>query len=226
MQIIVGPTPRAAAELAAGWTARRIRSAVRLRGGCRMAVSGGGTPALMFDVLATMDVPWMQVHLFQVDERIAPDGDADRNSTQLTEHLIRKVDIPRRNVHLLPVSAPSLKRGAATYAAAINRAPLDIVHLGIGDDGHTASWPPGDQVIDDPAAVGITQVFNGRVRMTLTPVAVNAARCRMLLTVGASKAHVLAGWILHKADLPVQRVRRTSTTVIADQSAASQLAHD
>ncbi len=226
MQIIVGPTPHAAAELAAGWIARRIRSSVRLRGTCRLAVSGGGTPALMFDVLATIDLPWKQVELYQVDERVAPDGDQHRNATQLTERLIRRVEIPRRSVHLMPVTASSLKRAASSYARAILAAPLDIVHLGIGDDGHTASWPPGDPVIDDPAPVAISGLYDGRVRMTLTPRVVNAARARMLLAVGATKAVPIAGWLLHRADLPVERVRRTSTTLILDRAAASQLTHD
>lgn len=226
MQIIVGPTPQEAAELAAGWIARRVRSAVRLRGTCRIAVSGGGTPAIMFEALATMDLPWKEVHLYQVDERVAPDGDPDRNATQLTEHLIRRVEIPKGNVHLMPVTAKSLRRAASTYSSKIGETALDIVHLGIGDDGHTASWPPGDPVIDILAPVAITGTYNGRVRMTLTPPVVNSARARMLLSVGVAKSGPLAGWLLHRADLPVERVRRTSTTLILDEAAASQLVHD
>ncbi len=223
MQIIVGSTSEATALLAAGWVARRVRSAVRLRGSCRIALSGGGTPALMFDALATMELPWAQIHLYQVDERCAPDGDPDRNATQLAEHLIRHVRIPKRNIHLMPVTAALLKRAAATYAADIAGRPLDIVHLGIGDDGHTASWPPGDPVIDYPAAVAVSDLYNGRVRMTVTPSVVNAARARMVLAVGASKAGPLAGWIFHRTDLPISRVRRTATTLVLDQAAVSLL---
>lgn len=226
MEIIVGPTAQDTAELAAGWMARRIRSAVRRRGVCRVAVSGGGTPALMLDALAVMDLPWKQVHVYQVDERVAPDGDADRNATQLTDHLIDRIEIPKRNVHLMPVTSASLKRACASYATSIGDQPLDIVHLGIGDDGHTASWPPGDPVIEVTNPVAMSAVYNGRPRMTLTPGVVNAARARMLLSVGAAKAAPLAGWMLHRADLPVQRVRRTATTLILDEAAASQLPHD
>lgn len=226
MDLVVSPDPQSTAETAAEWIARRVRSAVRLRGVCRLAVSGGSTPAMMFDHLTTLDLPWRQVHLFQVDERVAPDGHPDRNATQLTEHLVRHVDIPVRNVHLMGVTAASAKRACTSYASAIAADLLDIVHLGIGDDGHTASWPPGDPVVDNPALVAMTGEFNGRVRMTLTPAAVNAARARMLLVSGAGKAEPLARWLLHRADLPVERVRRTGTTVIADDSAAAQLPRD
>lgn len=206
--------------------ARRLRSAVRLRGSCRVAVSGGRTPALMFDDLAMMDLPWGQIHLYQVDERCAPDGDPDRNATQLAEYLIRHVRIPKRNIHLMPVTAKSLKRAAAAYAADIAQAPLDIVHLGVGDDGHTASWPPGDPVIDDPEPVAISDLYNGRVRMTVTPRVVNAARARMVLAVGTSKAGPLASWCRDRSDLPIGRVRRTATTLVLDRAAAALLAPD
>ena len=177
----------------------------------------------MFDALATMDLPWPNVQLFQVDERVAPDGDVDRNAVQLQTHLIERVPLRVANVHLMPVTGKSLQRAAAAYGARISTAPLDIVHLGIGDDGHTASWPPGDPVIDAPGAVAISDVFNGRVRMTVTPAVVGAARARMVLAVGGGKAAPLADWVLHRADLPVQRVRRTGTTLILDEAAASGL---
>src|SRR4051812_9719828 len=110
MKIDVLDDPASVATHAANWIARRMRDAVRRRGGCRVAVSGGTTPAPMFDALAAMELPWRDVHLFQVDERIAPDGDADRNAVQLAEHLIERVSIPTRNVHLMPVTAASLSR--------------------------------------------------------------------------------------------------------------------
>ena len=89
MQIIVAADPQHAASLAARWIARRIRSAVRLRGVARVAVSGGSTPSLMFDALVAMGLAWEHVDLFQVDERVAPDGDPDRNTEQLDRHLLR-----------------------------------------------------------------------------------------------------------------------------------------
>jgi len=177
----------------------------------------------MFDDLAGMDLPWSAVHVYQVDERVAPDGDPDRNAGQLAEHLTDRVPIKRSNVHLMPVTAKSLTRATTSYAAAIGAAPLDVVHLGVGDDGHTASWPPGDDVVDAPGAVAISGVFNGRVRMTMTPAVVNGARARMVLAVGAGKAGPLARWMLHDAALPIDRVKRTATTLITDTAGAADL---
>ncbi|CAB4870461.1 unannotated protein [freshwater metagenome] len=228
VQLVVAPTAEQAAITAAAWIMRRVSSAVRLRGTCRIAVSGGSTPVLMFDALAQMPVPWERVQLFQVDERVAPDGDPDRNATQLTDHLIRHVTIRPGSVHLMPVTAAALPSAAARYARVIGQAPLDIVHLGLGDDGHTASWPPGDPVIDALGAVAISGEYNARVRMTLTPGIVNAARSRLLLITGASKSTPLAAWLNGppdtRAGLPVSRVRRVGTTVVADTAAASRLA--
>ena len=223
MHVTVAPSAREAADTAGAWMLRRIRSAVRSRGICRVALSGGGTPVLMFDWLAEQDVAWALVHIYQVDERVAPDGHADRNATQLTEHLTDRVPIPRRNVHLMPVTAASLPRACARYAQAIGDEPLDIVHLGIGDDGHTASWPPGDPVIDATAPVALSEVYNGRVRMTLTPGVVNGARARMVLVSGSAKAEPLGAWLNRSGVVPVARVRRGGTTVIADSAAAGQL---
>jgi 6-phosphogluconolactonase len=223
VKIVVTADPERAAAAAAEWMARRMRTAVLRRGVCRIAVSGGSTPAKMFDGLAALALPWEAIHVFQVDERVAPDGDPDRNAGQLTAHLTDRVPIRRANVHLMPVTQTALGRAAAKYATQLGDAPLDIVHLGIGDDGHTASWPPGDPVIDETDPVAVTNPFNGRVRMTLTPGIVNSARLRMVLVVGSAKASPLAGWLLHDAVLPIARVKRANTTVIADAGAAADL---
>lgn len=177
----------------------------------------------MFDALTQMDLPWEHVHLFQVDERVAPDGDPERNATQLTDHLLRHVTIRTTNVHLMPVTAKSLVRAASRYAATLGDAPLDIVHLGLGDDGHTASWAPGDAVIDSPQPVAISSEYRGRTRMTITPGVVNGARSRLMLVSGAAKAAPVAAWVCDHADLPVQRVRRSGTMLVLDAAAAAQL---
>ncbi len=173
----------------------------------------------MLAALAARDLPWDAVDVWQVDERVAPDGDPDRNANQLTE-------LPGRH-HLMPVTARDLRRAAARYSTSLPQR-LDVLHLGIGPDGHTASWPPGDPVVDSERAVDLCGEFNGRVRMTLTPRAVNAARSRIVLVTGADKASVVAAWLADHplgARLPISRIRRSGTVVVLDPDAAALLDH-
>ncbi len=217
MELRVAPDPAGAAADAAASIARRARRAVTDRGRFTLAVSGGSTPKLMFAVLADLDLPWRDVHVYQVDERVAPAGHPDRNLG-----LLDVLPLPKRNVHAMPVERADLRRAASAYARSLPER-FDLVHLGIGDDGHTASWAPGDPVIDDPSPVGLSGTFNGYVRMTFTPSVVNAARARLVLIAGADKAVAVAGWLLHDEGLPVERVARANTVVVLDEAAAAQL---
>ncbi len=217
MDVTVAPNPQAAAEEAAAWIAKRLRNAVARRGAATVAFSGGSTPALMLAELAELQVPWGATTIYQVDERVAPEGDPDRNATLL--------DVLRRHrppIVLMPVTSDDLGAAARRYAALLPDR-LDIVHLGLGDDGHTASWPPGDPVIDAPGAVAMSGEYKGRVRMTLTVHAVNAARHRLVLATGPAKAPVVERWMLHDPALPVERVGRTNTAVVLDADAAARL---
>ena len=213
MEIRVAADPQAAADVAARAIVRRLVNAVAARGSASVAFSGGSTPALMLARMAELEVPWARVHVFQVDERVAPDGDPARNAG-----LLDALPVRRANRHLMPVTAKNLGAAARRYASALPER-FDVVHLGVGDDGHTASWPPGDPVIDAPGAVAISQPYQGRIRMTLTPAPVNAARARIVLVAGASKRPALAAWLRHDGSVPVDRVRRTATLVIADTAA-------
>lgn len=194
------------ATMCAHSIARRLRAAVRSRGMAALAVSGGSTAPPMFAVLAGLDVPWRSVGVWQVDERVAPDGDPDRNAGQLPT-------LPGAH-HLMPVTAKDLAAAARRYARSLPER-FDVVHLGMGDDGHTASWPPGDPVIDRREPVALSQPYQGRMRMTLTPPVVNAAAGRVILTFGSGKARPLAAW-----DGPVGRVRRSGTVVFTDAATA------
>jgi 6-phosphogluconolactonase len=212
----------AAAEAAARFVATSLRGAVRRRGTASFAVSGGSTPAAMFDVLTTIELPWDRIIVLQVDERVAPDGDPDRNAEQLRNHLVERVGLRAARVRWMPVTGADLTRAARRYATEIDAvSPIDVVHLGIGDDGHTASWPPGDPVIDSPLSVDVSAEFNGRRRMTLTPGPVNAARRRLLLVAGASKAPMVRRYLVGDPTIPMSRVRRTGTVLVADAAAAS-----
>lgn len=213
MRVIVATDPAAAASLAAQAIARRLRAAVRTRGTASVAFSGGSTPALMLADLAGRNVPWAAVEVFQVDERRAPDGDAARNLG-----LHDALPVRRRQVHAMPVNAARRSAAAARYAASLPER-FDVVHLGLGDDGHTASWAPGDPVIDAVEPVGWCGTYAGFERMTLTPPVVAAARARLVLAVGASKRPVVARWLDGDRSLPITRVRRTGTLVVLDAAA-------
>ncbi len=216
MDVRVTADAAAAAVEAAGWTAHQLRGAVQRRGAATIAVSGGTTPAAMFRELAMLEVPWECVTVYQVDERVAPDGDAARNAALLDLFPAAARVLP------MPVTDDDLHAAAARYAAALP-SRLDVVHLGLGDDGHTASWPPGDRVVDDEALVALSGTYRGHVRMTLTPVAVNAARHRLVLAAGSDKAAPLEGWLLGSTALPVRRVRNSDTIVVVDVAAAARL---
>src|SRR5690349_11399881 len=134
----------AAAERFATLLAMRLRALVAAKGTATMALSGGSGPWQSFRLLAEEDVPWESVELFQVDERIAPMGDDDRNLTHLRESLPERA---WERMHPMPVDSSNLDAAAAQYAALLPES-IDVVHLGIGPDGHTASLVPGDAVLD------------------------------------------------------------------------------
>jgi 6-phosphogluconolactonase/glucosamine-6-phosphate isomerase/deaminase len=168
----------------------------------------------MFAVLLAQEVPWDAVTVWQVDERVAPDGHPERNAGQLA-------DFPCR-VELMPVTDDDLDAAARRYGAGLPDR-FDIVHLGLGDDGHTASWPPGHRVADSTRPCEVIEEFNGFERMTLTPPVVNGARARLMLTYEASKAPMVQRWLLRDPELPVTRLRRADTWVMLDPLAAADL---
>jgi 6-phosphogluconolactonase/glucosamine-6-phosphate isomerase/deaminase len=196
------------------WLAQRLRDAVERRGRATVAVSGGGSAPPMFDVLLAETVPWDEVTVWQVDERVAPDGHHERNAEQLA-------DFPCR-VELMPVTDDDLDAAAARYAEGLPD-QFDVVHLGMGDDGHTASWPPGNPVVDSTRRCEAIAEFNGFRRMTLTPPVVNGAHERIMLTSGASKASMIRRWMLRDPSLPVTRLRRADTWVMLDPAAVAEL---
>jgi len=215
-----------AARTAAALIAREAHAAVSARGRFVLALSGGHSPWIMMRALASEAVPWQSVHVVQVDERVAPTGDQDRNLTHLQATLLETTPIPREHIHAMPVEEPDLNATARQYAATLAGiaglpVELDLVHLGLGPDGHTASLVPGDPVTQvNDADVALTGVYQGRRRMTLTYPALDRARRILWLVTGAEKAAMLAR--LHRCDqsIPAGRVRRDRAIVVADRLAA------
>ena len=229
MIIEVLDDPDAVADEAAAIIATDARIAVAARGRFVMAVSGGRTPWLMLRALADMEVPWEGVQVLQVDERVAPAGDADRNLTHLRESLLQRTPLRPEQIHAMPVESQDLEAAAASYAATLRQvagspAVLDLVHLGLGLDGHTASLVAGDPALAiTQAPVALAGPYQGRRRMTLTYPVLNHARRILWLVTGAEKAGMLVR--LRDADrsIPAGRVRQDQALVLADRPAAAQL---
>jgi 6-phosphogluconolactonase len=219
----------AVARTAAAFTAGEARVAVTARGRFVMAVSGGRTPWTMLRALADQDVPWSDVHVVQVDERVAPPGHPDRNLTHLQESLLAHAALRPEQVHAMPVESADLEPASAQYAAMLQQiagtpAVLDLVHLGLGPDGHTASLVPGDPVLDvTDVDVAVTGPYQGRRRMTLTYPILNRARRIVWLVTGREKADMLARLCEADRSIPAGRVDQQRAVVLADQEAASQL---
>jgi 6-phosphogluconolactonase len=214
------------AKEAAAIVAAEARAAITARGSFVMAVSGGHTPWLMLRALAGEDVPWEGVHVVQVDERVAPAGDTDRNLTHLRESLLAKGSLRPEQIHAMPVEAPDLDSAAARYAATLQEIAgsppvLDLVHLGLGPDGHTASLVPGDPVLQvTDADVALTGVYQGRRRMTLTYPILNRSRRVLWLVTGKDKAEMVGRLYAGDTSIPAGRVNRERALILADRAAA------
>jgi 6-phosphogluconolactonase len=216
------------AEQAARLIAAEARSATAERGRFVFAVSGGHTPWIMLKALAKEDVPWDKVHLAQVDERVAPVGHPDRNLTHLQESLLENAPLPPDQLYAMPVESPDLEAGAKEYAQVLQKiagAPpiFDLVHLGLGPDGHTASLVPGDPVLQvSDADVAITGVYQSRRRMTLTYPILNRARRILWLVTGAEKVEMLTRLRQGDPSIPSGRVNQENALVFADRAAIGE----
>jgi 6-phosphogluconolactonase len=216
----------AVARVGAAITTEEARAAVAARGRFVMGVSGGRTPWTMLRALADQPLPWANVHVVQVDERVAPAGHPDRNLTHLQESLLAHCPLRPEQVHAMPVESANLEAASERYATTLKDiagapAVLDLVHLGLGPDGHTASLVPGDPALDvTETDVAVTGVYQGRRRMTLTYPILNRARRIVWLVTGREKAEMLARLNESDASIPAGRVRQQAAVVLADQDAA------
>ncbi len=207
----------AVARAAAAFVAGTAERAVAERGEFTLAVSGGRTPWAMFEHLAHEPVPWSRMRIFQVDERCAPIGDPDRN----LHHLRAALGGAPADVVPMPVESADLDAAAARYAAALPPA-IDLIHLGLGPDGHTASLVPGDAVLDvtDRLVAPTAGTYQGRRRMTLTYPGLARARHFLWLVTGAQKAAALGALRAGDTSIPAGRVTGGPSVILADMEAA------
>ena len=229
MKIEVFADAYSVAGEAAAIIAAEARAAGAARGRFVMAVSGGHTPWVMLRALAGEQLPWESVHVVQVDERVAPAGHPDRNLTHLRASLLEHAPLRPEQIHAMLVESPDLDTAVARYVSILRQLAgsppvLDLAHLGLGPDGHTASLVPGDPVLDvTDADVALTGVYQGRRRMTLTYPILNRSRRVLWLVTGSEKAGMLARLRNGDPSIPAGRVRQNQAWVLADRAAAGQL---
>jgi 6-phosphogluconolactonase len=209
------PSPDAVAQAGAQFVAEHAHAAISDRGAFHFAVSGGHTPWAMFAALASQEVAWDAVLIYQVDERVAPPGDPSRNLT----HLRQALGSAPATVLPMPVNDADLAAAAAAYATDLPE-QFDLVHLGLGADGHTASLVPRDPVLlATDRLVAVTEPYQGQVRMTLTYPALARARQLLWLITGADKKAALSSLLAGDTGIPAGRVEAAASAVLADQAA-------
>lgn len=219
MQVEVLADAEAAASRGAELIAAAAERAIAARGSFTLAVSGGHAPWRMFELLGSHELDWSRIEVFQVDERVAPRGDPDRNLTHLEASLPAAA---RERLRPMPVDADDLEAAAERYAAALPER-FDLVHLGLGPDGHTASLVPGDPVLEvTDRAVALSGPYQGRRRMTLTYPVLAAARQIVWLVTGESKREALAKLRAGDASIPAGRVPQDAALVLAEEAAVGE----
>jgi 6-phosphogluconolactonase len=193
-----------------------------------LGLSGGRTPIHMLETLARLPMPWHSVHLIQVDERVAPDGSPDRNFSQIAEHLLAHVDIPAENVHPMPVNQEDLESACRQYERELqlvtNGSPPNLLQLGLGDDGHTASLAPGDPILNiKERFIWYVEEFNGLSRMSMTYRMIDSAERILWLVAGSTRADMCRRLVASDPTIPAGRVRADNVVVLVDADAASGL---
>ncbi len=210
------PTPEEAALTAASIIAECAQRAVQERGRFQVALSGGSNGAFLA-ALGREAIPWESTVVHQVDERIAPAGDPARNLTALLAALPDDAE-----VRAMPVEGADLQAAADLYAEGLPDG-LDVVQLGLGDDGHTASLVPGEAVLDIiDREVAVTGIYRGHRRMTLTYPVLDRARLVVWLATGPAKSDPLRRLLAGDEAIPAARVRAADQVVVCDVAAAPE----
>jgi 6-phosphogluconolactonase len=219
-----------AAAAAAAHIAGCARQVIAERRRFALGLSGGSSPLPMFAALAVADIPWEFVLLYQVDERLVPADSPARNFAAIRERPVERIAIPAANVHPRPVERADPNAAAADYADTLRRTlkpggVLDLVHLGLGADGHTASLLPGDPAAGGTTDVIVSQAYRGTRRLSLSSGVLSAARERVWLVTGADKRRALARLLDGDHEIPAGRLPRRRSIVFTDLAADPDAEH-
>jgi 6-phosphogluconolactonase len=222
----VVPSANAAAIRGAQVLADLLRRSIYARGSATFAISGGSTPWPMFErLLKDQTVDWTKVYLFQVDERVAPDGDPERNWTKVQDLFIDNGPVLADQAFAMPVTATDLYAACGAYQARIRAlrpdGRIDVVQLGLGDDGHTASLVPGDPVCDiaDADVATTSTMYKGHRRMTFTRGALNRSGTIVWFVLGDAKTTALRKLLDGDLSIPAGRLDPADAIAIADTNA-------
>jgi 6-phosphogluconolactonase len=225
MKTEIFPQAGDVAAAAAAYLAQQITATLATKSTFSMAISGGRTPWEMLKILAKADLPWQRVNLFQVDERVAADGHADRNLTQLFQAIAGTPMVTQLRIFPMPVLADDLEEGCREYTQVIDEVTegegLDLIHLGLGSDGHTASLVPGDEVMEvQDRLVACTQnLYQGRIRMTLTYPLLNSAKQLLWIVTGSEKHEMVKRLLQQDPSIPAGSIRQENALLLVDQAA-------
>jgi len=218
IELEVAGDEKAASRRAAELIAAAGAEAAAERGRFAFAMSGGRSPWAMLAILGeSEEMPWDRTELFQVDERIAAPGDEARNLT----HMVLGLSMDHQStLRPMPVTQRDLEAAARGYEAQLPDR-FDLVHLGLGPDGHTASLVPGDPVLEvTDRRVAVTETaYQGHRRMTLTYPALNEARRIVWLVTGPDKPEALKKLLAGDESIPAGRVHNDNMIVVADEAA-------
>lgn len=224
MQVEIFPNLESVSKRAAAIVAADARESVAARGTFNVAFSGGHGPWVMMRDLANEEVPWDKVQVFQIDERVAPAGDPDRNFAHIRETLVAHVPLEPEQIHPMPVESHDLEAAAAQYAQTLRQycgstPVLDLAHLGLGPDGHTASLVPNDPVLSvTDRDVALTGVYQERRRMTLTYPMINRSRKILWLVTGGDKVDALKKLRAGDPSIPAGRIAQQDALCLAEQA--------
>ena len=225
MKTEIFPQAEQVAARAAAYLEQEIRDALTHQKSFSLAISGGRTPWEMLKILSKVDLPWQRINLFQVDERVAPDGHPDRNLTQLFQAIAGTAMVTQLRIFPMPVTAEDLDASAKEYAEVLDEIKegkgLDIIHLGLGSDGHTASLVPGDGVLEiQNRLVACTQnPYQGRIRMTLTYPLLNAAKQILWIVTGSEKKEMVQRMLQQDPSIPAGSIRQENALLLVDKAA-------